>query len=87
MKEETKAQFKRVTAAVKELAISSDYYAAQQALNKELNDILNFNKYRLHYLTTDQILRLIALCSSHRPMEPHSILTYFSIMYDKSKQP
>ena len=86
MKQETKAQYKRIQEAVRELAISSDYYAAQTALNKELNEILNHNKYRLHYLNTSQILHLIAMCSSHRPHQPYAILTSFSIMYDKSKE-
>ena len=60
-------------AAVKE---GEAYYKAQDELNQRLRDLLYSEE--LKTLTKGQLVEVIALCSTHRPLAPHTILIYFA---------
>lgn len=59
--------------------IREKWYSLQNTLKDQLYEILSENFF---LLSKPQLIRFLAMCSSHRPLEPHAILTTLSIRYD-----
>lgn len=57
------------------------YYTYQTELNAMLSDILRMDFISLSKL---DILKLISLCSTHRPMALHSILIHISNVHENA---
>lgn len=55
------------------------WYSLQYTLKNQLRDILSTD---FILLAKPQLIRFLCMCSSHRPSEPHSVLTRISIQYD-----
>lgn len=58
-----------------------DYFALQTDLNFILRDMLRKN---FALLSKPRVFKFLALCSTHRPMEPHGVLTQISIRYEEN---
>jgi hypothetical protein len=58
-----------------------DYYLMQNKLNEALNQLA-----RKNFLLLDkhELIEFLALCSRHRPMAPHSLLTRLSIQHEET---
>jgi hypothetical protein len=63
--------------------LNSKYYEYIELLNKELTII--FNEYLFQYANKEQLIQLLAWCSSYRPMQLHSLLLRFSMLLEKKK--
>ena len=58
------------------------YWKAQEAFKKTLQTALRDDKLMMG-LNGLQLIRFLSWCSSHRPYEPHVILTIFSQLANK----
>lgn len=68
------------TAKRYDMAGRSDlYYETVEALNSELSKLAREN---FVLLTKPELLRFLSLCSSYRPLAPHSLLTIISMQYE-----
>lgn len=68
------AAFEAILAKEKEMdaqATTSDYYTIQESLNDDLRAFIRMN---FTYLNTRQLLKLCAMVSAYRPVQPFSFL-------------
>lgn len=61
-----------------------EYFEQQNILNSMLKDLMHMDSW-IDDLSKDELIQVLALCSSHRPREPHSVLLQFNMYMDKSE--
>lgn len=59
----------------------TEYYSWQHELQEKLRELLRQN---FLLLSKPQLVHLLSMCSSHRPMEPHSVLKLVSMRYEET---
>jgi len=64
---------------------NSHYYVIADLLIIELKKMLNSITMDWSELNTIQIMHIISMCSTHRPIALHSILISVSMQYDKMR--
>lgn len=70
----------RIEKRMKKHAESDKYWAYQEALKVQLREICSLD---FCLLLKPCLVKFLSLCSYHRPMDPHRILTRISIQYEK----
>jgi len=78
----TKQQY-QLCAKIKKSLIDlhgDQYYTQESKLNTELRYLFKSNE--LHTLTKKELLHVLSICSTHRPIALHSLLIEFSKAYD-----
>ena len=65
---------------------NAKYFDLQEQLNDELRAILHSTSMQWSALTKVQIMHILSLCSTHRPIALHSILIAVSLQHDKMIQ-
>lgn len=82
MSKEATLKYRRVIKLKRKIATlqGDEYFKTEGELNQALRDVIGdvgfFDLYK------GKILEVLALCSTHRPMQPHQILTIIGMRID-----
>lgn len=78
------AKLKRIAKQLADAFATEGYWSIEEEFKAELRSALA-DKPAMAAMNKRQLLQVIAWCSSHRPHEPHAILTAFSLLNDHVK--
>jgi hypothetical protein len=70
---------------VQSLRNSDEYYIEQNNLNDEIRKFMK--ECNLSDLTAMQIIKLLSLANTHRPVEPWQFLLWCSMQYENMRKP